>query len=718
MKLSEWRMKMQDGMTSVMEKATRASAKLQEKITSASNKIATFGIDTNRLTGNLGSLRNSLESLKNQRDLIDINDITRLRAANSEINKLESSINKLEKVNGGVIKGWFKDAFSNFPGADFLANPVVAASIAVGALTSQAIGFETGMAKINATAQMSEAGIGQLQDRLLAMGAESSVDLNKIPDAFEKINSQVNDVPQSLSILESSLKGAKAGFADIDVVSGAVARTLSIVGKENTNAAEVVDTLMAAKRLGAGEFQDFANYVPGLIAAGKNLGIGFQDAAGLFAYMTAKGQDAANSTMLLQNVFTALSKSEIREGLKAQGISIYDNAGKLKDMGVIMNDVASKLTGMSDIEKTKWIEKIGLRDAQAKQGFSTLLSDVGLLNDIMSKTSNPVGETQKALDRTATTSQKLTAAWNRVAVMGIKLGGVILPIINFGLNAFSWFIDLISNHTKSFAIGVMGAVGALAYFKIAAWLSAGGLEAMAVGGWSAASGVFALSTALKSIGIGVIIMAVALLLEFIIELVQNCGELRAAFVATFDFIKALAKGFIEMLKGIIGGIANIWDGIKTGNFEKIKSGFSDVAGSIGKNVAGAWNEAGKGYDKYLSDFQKKKAENDRMMQGAKAGMPNMPAFDPSTQGAAGDMAGTGGMASSGEADTKIGKGLESVSGGGKETRNVIVNIDKLVESFNFTTNNPAMSAAEIKMMVEDALLRAVNGAEHSLAYSQ
>lgn len=340
------------------------------------------------------------------------------------------------------------------------------------AATSQAMAYAEGMAKINTTAQLTQEELKGLRKELLDIGANSAEkDISKIPDAFEKIISQTGDTALSLDILKTATKGAQAGFTDIDTVAGALAQSLSIVGKENTNAAEVMDTLFAAKRVGAGEFKDFANYLPQLIAAGSNLGYTFKETAGIFAYFTGKGQDAASSAMLMQNAFSALQKVDIQKGLKKEGINIFDETGKMRDVVSIFTDLGNVMGKMTQEQKTNLLDKVGLRDVQARNAFAILGSDIGKLKDAMEATGNPAGELGAALKNGINPTQEWQIALNKIKTSFIELGTIFLPIVSSGIRILgklfnglsSIFSKIVNNGIGQFILKLIGGIGVLIF---------------------------------------------------------------------------------------------------------------------------------------------------------------------------------------------------------------------------------------------------------------
>lgn len=413
------------------------SAKLQKiGITSdtALNKFGTLQLQAKKTTqflkdmgGSVGSLREKLALLKSEKEWIPQSNLQSIRKYNTEIKNLEKEILKLDTINGSTFKRNLKGAIDNLPFSDLITNPVAQAGLALFESGKMAMSFDEGMAKINTTAQLSSGGVAKLKNDLITMGRDAGADLSAVPAGFEKILSQTNDVVLSQDILKVALKGAKAGFTDLDTVSAAVAQTLSLVGKENTNAQEVMDTLFAAKRVGAGEFKDFANYVPGLVASGQALGKGFKETAGVFAYMTGKGQSAENSAMLIQNAYTALGKKKITSGLQKSGVSVFNADGSMKQMDQIFGSLERKMKkfGKNDKAKSNYLESIGLVDAQAKQAFMVLSSGSEKLKTSLDAVKNSAGETENAFKTAQNPMMAISKMWSDLQTIGLALGDVV-----------------------------------------------------------------------------------------------------------------------------------------------------------------------------------------------------------------------------------------------------------------------------------------------------
>lgn len=362
-------------------------------------------------------------------------------ATQDKINKAQSALsgaaNQIPAVNRGM-----EMLNSN---AVLYGAGIMAIGAGLQKATSLAYGYDLGMAKINATAQMSNDSLAKLKDRLKEIGSHSGGNFEKVPEAYEKILSQTGKVNLSLDILETSVKGAKAGFTEIDTVAGALAQTLSVVGENNTTAQEVMDTLLMAKGVGAGEFKDFAQYMPQLIASGANMGIAYKDTAGLFSYMTAKGQSAADSAMLMQNAFTALQKNDIMKGLKQKGVDLFDAKGMRRNIKDVFLDINEKLSGLTDKQKTKFFIDIGLNDAQAKNAFSVLTSDAQKFKSIMDSVNSATGETERQLAATANSARTWGDTWDEIKGWGESIGSYILPVIDKLVQGLSFTASMIKD---------------------------------------------------------------------------------------------------------------------------------------------------------------------------------------------------------------------------------------------------------------------------------
>lgn len=523
---------------------------------------------------------------------------------------LQDKINKTEMTLSGVAN----EVPGLSSGLYMLANPMVLAGAGIAAIGAGlyksgqlAYEFEKGMAKINATAQLGQGDLGKLKDRLQEIGSQSGGNFERIPDAYEKILSQTEKVNLSLSILETTVKGAEAAMTDIDIVSGALAQTLSVVGEKNTTANEVMDTLLKAKAVGAGEFTDFAQYLPQLIAAGNSLNVSFKDTAGLFSFMTAKGQSAADAAMLMKNAFTALQKNEILEGLDVEGIPLFAD-GARRNVKDIFLDLSTRLSTLTDKQKTQFFIDIGLNDAQAKSAFSVLTSDGEKFKKVMEDVNNSLGETQKQLEATANKARDWGNIADEIKGWGVSIGELVLPVVDALVSGISGF----ARDVKGLFTGEL--------FKD----QEASDKAKLLVNQKAAQDAAYKQTQQK----------------FGSDMQFGAGRNENKFYGyIYDVVFKKLSG-IDSKNNVVQGENN----------------------NPIKNIFGGKNENNPGANQ----------------------------------------------------DTKLKDGLEQISGGGKQARNVIVNITKVVENINIHTASMKESSNDLTRQVEEIVLRAIQGAELAL----
>lgn len=462
---TEWELKLKDYASGAFKKLQEYATGSQKKLNGVNDELkkhAANSINAGRdFKRSYGQLEDTLKAVE-ERQKAAFN-IKHIQAYQSVINKTK---HEMEKLNAVMNKPTNTSFFSMFNKTNrsalaqeipMLNRALIMASskaVMIGALVvgvgagmekslELAVNYETGMAKINATAQLSTDSLGTLKNRLIEIGSNSGGNFERIPEAYEKILSQTNKVNLSLDILEVSVKGAKAGFTDIDTVAGALARTLSVVGEKNTTANAVLDTLFKAKQLGAGEFSDFAQFLPQLIASGKNLSISFKDTAGMFAYMTAKGQSATDTAMLMENAFTALQKKQVIEGMSKKGLSLFNKDGSRKNIKDVFVQLSGVMDKMTDFQKTKFLIDIGMHDAQARNAFSVLTSDADKFKKTMDGVNNALGETDRQLAATANHARTWGDITDKIKGWAVALGDILIPVV-----------DVLTTVVEGFGVGI------------------------------------------------------------------------------------------------------------------------------------------------------------------------------------------------------------------------------------------------------------------------
>ena len=601
------------GITATSEKTRSALSGVQEKVRSAEDVFQ----DTGKT---VGSLKARIDALQAEKEWIPADNLPAIKEYNREIARPTGELNRLETAaGGGKFRKWASEAFDAIPGASLLKNPLVTGMTAATLAGSAGMTFDENMAKVNITAQLDETGLDDLKKRLKQIAADNKTDVQVVPVGFEAINSQVNDVELSLSILDAALKGSKAGFTDLDTVSAALAQTLSIVGKENTTAQEVLDTFFAAKRVGAGEFADFARYMPNLIAGADNLGIAYKEVAGTFAYMTGKGQSAERAATLMENAFSVLGRVDVRKKMEAAGVDVFDDTGKIRSIVDIFTDLQNVLGGLNDEQKSSLLEQFGLVDKEAKSAFSVLMSDTEKLRESMHDVANSTGETTAALGYSRNAMQQATEVWNQFKNIGLQVGEIMLPVISAGLIVAGGVLDGVSVVMDAVigffsgwyavvqegnpvilglttTLGILTAAMAVNYAWTRRALLIGGLkkamdiaQTVATGGLTAAQ--WALNAAFYASPLGIIAAGIGVVVGIVTLCWQKFEGFRMVVLGVWEVIKEFGRTLFDSIvapfQKILSGIGSVGTAIVQlvkGNFSEAadaaKQGFRDISSGV------------------------------------------------------------------------------------------------------------------------------------------
>ena len=94
---------MQDRASGKLQKLTGSSFETIQKLTSLQDKVAILDNSTKEFSGTVYTLKQKIDILQNERDLIDPSNLSKIRQYNKEIKSLTRSVNNLENTTGREV---------------------------------------------------------------------------------------------------------------------------------------------------------------------------------------------------------------------------------------------------------------------------------------------------------------------------------------------------------------------------------------------------------------------------------------------------------------------------------------------------------------------------------------------------------------------------------------------------------------------------------------
>lgn len=347
-----------------------------------------------------------------------------------------------------------------------------------------------------------------------------------------------------------------------------------------------------------------------------------------------------------------------------------------------------------------------LRSKVAKWSESSLTPILGKIFDFGTQFINGFGVVSDAVKKLLTPLQPL---WQAIS----QLAGLVFGFSNETLTASS-ALQILTNIINFLAVPIE--IFATGLTKIITWLKPVApiikVIAIAYGVWTAAQ--WALNIAMTANPIGLIIAAIAALVGGIIYAYNKIGWFRGGIKAIWETMKGFGNAIktlvVDRIKQMIAGITGIgstlmhffkgdwkkaWEtgkkavqnltGIGVGNGKKLMANMK----ATGKNAAAAYNKG-------VKEAEANKAKKS-------GGILDILGANKVTQNAT-----NGGFTPKSSLPEGLGKGIDTITGGGSKQTNITVNFDKLVENYTVSTQTFEQGMDESMDSLKRMLLRVMN----------
>lgn len=258
--------------------------------------------------------------------------------------------------------------------------------------------------------------------------------------------------PQLIAFLRETGLAATASNAQIDVYAESVVGLAKAFGVAASELPAFSSQLSATLGEALGRDQQVFAGLNKLIVPAKLANQSLKDLFASFATLQAVSSDSEANTTNLVNAYNKLTDAKTQARLQdLAGISTTDQqTGKLKDLSVVVNELAEKLKTLTPAEQSGLLAKI-LPDAQARAAFGVLLGDIDNYNRRLRDASDAEAFRQKTEVMLAGAEARWQLFKNNVLVILTDIGGSILRnTTTWGGYFESLFNDATANSAKFF----------------------------------------------------------------------------------------------------------------------------------------------------------------------------------------------------------------------------------------------------------------------------
>ena len=657
---TSWSLTLRDNVAQAANRAAKGFREMlhgQQEVQRGLEKMGDSG------TKSLAQLQRELKGLRSSfRQSTDPQQQQQLakaiQATTGQIQAMNAQLRATPTTHFGKLKAGVTELMHSIPGASLLTNPFVAVAGGLTVATRSAMKFEDQLADLSAIAGIQGEGLTKLGDVARKQSMEFGVDAAQNVESFKLLLSQLGpDLANSSEAMDILARNVNtlSKASGLDAVQSTNALTTAV----NQFGVSFADPIAGAKEMtrmmnvmAAGAKEGGAE-IPDLAASLKESG----------AAASSTGVSFEETTAALEVMSTrALKGSEAGTQLKNILLKMASDQGpaatKMREYGIDVSKVTDQNASLADRLKALGpiLKDTGKMSAvfgtENTTGALALGQQIDKMVEYQIKIVGTSTATEMAAIKMNTLSERINRAKAALQDIALTVGNLVLP-------ALAWMGD--NMDLLKYPIGLIASlIAGNLISSFVRWIGIMPLfsGAMTAGTVSLKSFGSALKGVLLANPLGWIITGIGLLVQFKDEIL-GAADAFSTFLGLSSSAASPMQQAAEQLKAITDG----------------------ASGGLGG--AGAGMAAGKGLKANpISAFEKG--------PGSLAAMANLPAQ---------------------QAKQELGS---TFTAGARESRNVIVTIDKVVETLNINSSTINQGAAQTQEQVKRMLLDAVRDFETTL----
>lgn len=306
--------------------------------------------------------------------------------------------------------------------------------LAVGQLTSEAIGLEQATVKLQTQLGLAASEAQAVEDQAQRLATTYGVSARASVDAGFAIQSAGLRGAAAQEALEAASKGAAIGLGEAREIGLLSSAAMTAYGEANLSATRSTELLAAAVKAGNLDASELASSLGQALAPAATLNVGFDELAGSVAFYTRLGVGASEATTAVRSTMAALispSQQAARE-LEAVGLSADQVRGVVAEQGLAaaLQLISERLGGNQEAfaRIIPSVEALGFALAATSEGGAADLEQI--MRD-MRNSSGALDEAWKIQANTAGT--QLAVSWQKLEGIGVDLAGAVIPKLAGGL---------------------------------------------------------------------------------------------------------------------------------------------------------------------------------------------------------------------------------------------------------------------------------------------